>query len=270
MTNTPTERVRRSPGFGAALTSEWRKFWALPANRNVLAATAAVTVGVSILIVLFGGGSTLAKVQSEGKYDVIFFGGIFGVWAFIYLGANFIASEFRAGMADYTFVATPKRSRVMIAKMLIVGGLGLGIGILISLVDVALTQGALAIGGFPTLKLEDPALVRPILLYIGVGMCLQGTIGGLLAVLVRNAFGALVLTILLSFLPVTLAKFFGSAYGHVVPRWTTGALIESISGVATPGSDGYLPTSLALLGAAMWVSLIGFVAINRVLRTDAR
>lgn len=259
-----------SPGFGSALASEWRKFWALPVTRTVLLATVGVTVGVSVLVVLFGGGSNLAEVQRTGKYDAIFFGAVLGVWAFIFLGANFVAVEFRAGMADYTFVATPRRARVIISKILIVGGLGLVVGLLISLIDVALTQGALVVAGYPTLRLDDPALVRPILFYIGVGMCMQGILGSLLAVLVRNAFGAMVLTILLTLLPIMFAQFFGAAYTSAVPRWTPGALVESISGVAGPHSDGYLPLPLALLGAALWVGVIGSAAIARVSRGDAR
>jgi hypothetical protein len=259
-----------SPGFGSTLAAEWRKFWALPVSRTVLLSTVGVTVGVSVLVVLFGGGSNLAEVQRQGKYDAIFFGAVLGVWAFIFLGANFVACEFRAGMADYTFVATPRRSRVIISKILIISGLGLVVGLLISLVDVALTQGALAVTGYPTLRLDDPALVRPILLYIGVGMSLQGILGCMLAVLVRNAFGAMVLTILLTLIPIMFAQFFGATYTSIVPRWTPGALVESLSGVAGPHSDANLPLPLALLGAAVWVGVIGCAAITRVVRSDAR
>lgn len=268
---TPNDTARAgSPGLGTALGAEWRKFWALPVTRTVLAATIAVTVGLSVLIVLFGGGDNLAQVQRDEKYDAIFFSAIFGVWAVIYLGANFVASEFRTGMADYTFVAIPRRSRVLLAKILILGGLGLVLGALISVVDVALTQGALALAGLPTLRLDDPAMVRPILLYIGVGMCFQGILGSLLAVLVRNAFGAVALTILLSLLPILFAKFFGPGYTHSVPRWTPGAIVESLSGVAKVGSDGYLPTWLALVGAIAWTALFLAGALIRLVRADAR
>jgi len=109
-----------------------------------------------------------------------------------------------------------------------------------------------------------------VLLYIGVGMGLQGILGGLLAVLVRNAFGAVALTILLNLLPVVFAKFFGEAYTRTVPRWTPGAIVESVSGVAKPGSDGYLPISLAVLGAAIWIGVLLALALIRLLRGDAR
>ncbi|MBV9315165.1 MAG: hypothetical protein JO100_15875 [Pseudonocardia sp.] len=260
----------KAPGFVDTLASEWRKFWALPASRNVLFVTIAITVGVSALITLFSNGADLAAQQTKGEYNVILFGGLLGVWSYIFLGANFVASEFRTGMLDYTFVATPRRTRVLVSKILIIGVIGLVVGVLISMVNAAMTQSALAISGYPTLNLHDPRLLRAVLLYIAVGMCLDGIVGCLLAVLVRNAVGALVLTILLIILPPMFSQFLGKAYNHTVPRWSLGALQESIAGISKPTTDAYLPTSLALLGAAIWVTVLGIAAIIYLRRADAR
>lgn len=257
-------------GFTPALVSEWRKFRALSTTRVVLGVAVALSLGVSALIVLFGGGHNAADVQADGRYDVIFFGSGLGVWAFVFLSAHFVAVEFRAGLGERTFVATPRRTRVLLAKLAVLVGVGLLGGCVLSALNVALTQGVLGLGGHPTLDLTDPGLLRPALLYIGLSMAVQGVLAALIAVIVRHAFGALIVTIMLTALPVTLAEFFGRAYADVVPRWVAGAAVESLSGVSEPGSPGYLPPGPALLAVALWLAAAGAVSLHRLHHRDIR
>lgn len=252
----------------AVRASEWRKLWSLRSTPVILGVVVALTLGISWAIVVFAGVNA-AQAQQDGTYAVIFFGSSLGVWAFAVLAAEFVTTEFR-GAADHTFVATPRRSRVLLAKSLIVAGLGLVVGPVVSVATVVVTQGGLALGGFPTLQLDDPGLWRAVLVYVGLNMAVQRVLAALVAVLVRNAFGAVVVVLMLSALPPSLAESFGPAFTELVPRWIPGAAVESVAGLSQVGSAGYLALPAALLAVAIWIGLFAAVSFPRLDRADAR
>jgi ABC-2 type transport system permease protein len=270
MTTHTGTSTRRGVAPTAALRAEWRKFRSLSSTRTVLAVTVVLSLGVSALIVLFGGGANAADVQRDGQYDVIFFGAGLGVWAFAFLSAQFVTTEFRTGLGERTFIATPRRARVLVAKLVVLAGVGFVVGVVLSVLNVGLTQGVLGLGGHPTLDLTDPGLLRAVLLYVGLSMAVQGTLAALVAVVLRHPFGAFVVTIMMTALPVELAEFFGEPYAGIVPRWVPGAAAESLSGVAEPGSPGYLPLGLAVLDIAVWIAVVGALAVHRLRHRDVR
>ncbi|XKK39541.1 hypothetical protein HFP72_00865 [Nocardiopsis sp. ARC36] len=98
---------RRPPGFAAALRSEWYKFWALPSNRTILVVAVALTLGITLLMAVFGDTAAMAREQEDGRYSVIFFGSTLGVWVLAALAANVVASEHRNGTVALTLAATP-------------------------------------------------------------------------------------------------------------------------------------------------------------------
>jgi ABC-2 type transport system permease protein len=259
------------PGFGATVASEWAKLWSVRSTYIQLAVMLVLTVGLSGVMSFFGSSGDLAAAQADGIYNVIFFGSTLGVWVFTYLGASFVATEFTGKVAEYSFVATPRRGRLLAAKMLIIAGVGLGSGLVISLANVVLTQSALASAGYRTLDLSDPGLWRSMLVFIALSMCVQGVLGGLVAVLVRNSFGALAIVALgINALPITLAQFLGEAYRTTVPRLMPGAAVESAAGLSPPTSDGYLPLGVALLVIALWLAVAAALAYRKLVRSDAR
>jgi ABC-2 type transport system permease protein len=262
---------QRVPGFGATVASEWAKLWSVRSTYVMFSLMVLLTVGISSVMAFFGSAGDLAREQEDGIYNVIFFGSTLGVWVFMYLAANFVAVEFTGKVAEYSFVATPRRGRLLAAKMLIIAGIGLVSGLLISLANVALTQSALAAGGFRTLDLADPGLWHSMLVFVALSMCVQGVLGGLVAVLVRNAFGALAIVALgINALPITLAQFLGETYRTTVPRFMPGAAVESAAGLSTPSSDGYLPLGVALIVIAIWIIAAAAVAYRKLVRSDAR
>ncbi|MFC4565301.1 hypothetical protein ACFO4E_25890 [Nocardiopsis mangrovi] len=259
----------RPPGFGAALRSEWRKFRALPSNRAILAATAAMTVGITVLMCVFGDTAALAREQAEGEYSVAFFGSYFGIWGFSALAANVVAAEYRCGMISHTLAATPRRWRVLAAKLVIIAVLAFATGVAISFAGFGITQGVLASAGERALDLGAPGMLRAVLLFVPVSMLAQSVLTACTAVLVRSAPAAVVLVIALGTLPVVLARFLDPWWGDTVPRYMAGAAAESVAGLAVPGTPGYLPTLPAVLVIAVWLAVFTAVALTRFARRDA-
>jgi hypothetical protein len=266
----PTARPAGKPGFGSTLASEWSKLWSLPFTFKTIAIVLLLTFGVSVGIIFFGGGAQVAPEQADGKYSVLFFGSGLGTWAFVFLTSGFMSTEFRSGMVDYTFITTPKRLNVLWAKLLVVAGLGFVGGAVTSLVTVGIAQATLLAAGFAPLQLADPGLHRAVLLYVGLGWAVQGLLGALAAVFIRHNFGSWALAVGVSVLPVAFADVFGDFYAQNIPRWTPGAAVESLAGLATPDSDGYLPLPMAALSVAAWLCLFGIFAVRRLVRGDAR
>jgi ABC-2 type transport system permease protein len=259
-----------APTFGDVLRSEWDKLWAVRSTWTLFGVLLLLTIGLSAVLAFFGSSGDLAESQAEGEYNVIFFSATLGVWIYTFIAATMVATEYSNRTGQYTFVATPRRGRVLNAKMLIIGGLGLLIGLTVALTNVALTQTALVAGGFTTLDLGDPAFWRAVLTYVPLSMFVQAMLGGLAALLTRNAFGALALVILLNAIPVTLAQFLGEAYRETVPRFMPGAAVESIAGLSPSTSDGYLPLGVAIVVVALWVGLGWVLAGRRMVRGDVR
>lgn len=251
------------PTLWATIASEWTKLWSVPSTLGLIIVTGVLTIGITALITLFGGGDTLSAQQGESRYQIIFYGSSLGVFAFAFLAAGFMANEYRTGMIGYTLTATNRPWRVLASKLIIIGLLGFVSGLVISLINFAITQGTLTAAGYAALSLSDPALLRAVLLFTGLGMAVQGLLSCMLTVVFRNATAAVITIIMVNTLPVVTAQFLGQTYATTVPKFLPGALLESVSGLSIPGSAGFLPAPLAVLALIAWlgVFLIGSVTI---------
>ncbi|XVQ06754.1 hypothetical protein ACQP1W_29385 [Spirillospora sp. CA-255316] len=264
-----TEQAGTVPGPVHALLGEWRKMRALRSNPIGVAVILLVSVGVGGFMTLVGDAPSITDARAENQYAVIFYSSGLTTWVFAYLAASFVAAEFH-GLGRSTFVATARRSRVLASKFVLLGAGGLIVGVAASVMTVAVTQGLLAFRGFPPLDLADPGLVRAVVILVGASMAVQGLLAAGFAVLVRSAAGAVVITGLISLVPVSVAPFLGEWYSANIPRWLPGAAVESLAGVAAPGSYGYLPWPLALACAIAWIGALCTIAAVRMPRMDIR
>jgi ABC-2 type transport system permease protein len=227
-----------------------------------------ISVGVGVFMTLIGDSSTLADAQAESEYAVIFYSSGLRTWAFVYLAASFVAIEFH-GIGQSTFVATARRTRVLTAKLVLIGVGGLVVGLIASVTTAAVTQGMLALQGYEPLDLSDPGLIRAVAVLVGASMAVQGLIGAAFAVLTRSAVAGVVITGLISLVPVSMATFMGEWYSEHIPRWLPGAAVESLAGAA-PESYGYLPLPLAATAVIAWLAVVLTAAFLRLPRMDIR
>jgi hypothetical protein len=233
--------------------------------RAVLVISIGLSVGITALLTAFGGGDVLAArqaVDGGGRYEILFFGAFFGVWAYVFFAAGFTASEFKNGMINYTFAATASRGRVLLAKSIIVAAGGLIIGIVTSAINFALTQGVLGLTGHPVLSLTEPGLLRTMLVFIPAQLVIWGLLALLLGAAVRSTTPTVLGLFLGSLLPVVLAQFLPPIWGETVPRWMPGALIESLAGLSEPGTPGYLPLVPAVITSVGWVAVFALVGLR--------
>ena len=197
---------RESPsraGLRLALRGEWTKFWSVRSTKWTLIALAVVTFGLCYL-------STSALRGDAHAADPIvrvLVGFNFGQFAVGVLGALFLSSEFSTGQIRSTIAVMPRRSVVLAAKAIVMGGVGLVLGEALAFSTFVLGHLILS-GDAVQVSLSQPGVLR-VLFESGVDLALMGLIGLGIAALVRTTAASisiftsimLVLTVVLFALP---------------------------------------------------------------------
>ena len=76
-----------------------------------------------------GSGDMAPYVPDVDPMQVSFYGSLFGLLMVIALGTQFITVEYRRGMIRWTLIASPRRSRVLAAKAIVIGAVAFVVGL---------------------------------------------------------------------------------------------------------------------------------------------
>lgn len=253
---TPTRRTIRSELIKLRTT---RMSWGL-----LLALAGVVTLNVLPSALLAGrslGGdapTTPALDEIAGLTAVYGAGYQSGYLIMLVLGVLIGAADLRHGTATQTFLATPRRGRVIAAKMVVAAIAGMLYGLvaqgttLLAAAPVVIARGA-------DLRLGDATVLRSLLLGIG-GIALWGVIGVALGVLLRNQVAAILVAILYIFVgDLLLAGALSLSDLHAVVPYTpnnaSAALVQGFT-----GSDllAWWAGLLVLLGYGVLIALLGW------------
>jgi hypothetical protein len=143
------------------------------------------------------------------------------------LGALLSTNEFRHGTANSTFVVTPKRERVIAAKLFV----GLVVGIVGALLYIAVNAGlGMAILSNRGINIDAHQAVNGYV-GVGVGLVLGCLFGVALGALLRNQILTVVTGMVIFLLAGTAALFIGNDVGQYFP----GESLLALQG--TPGAD---------------------------------
>jgi ABC-type transport system involved in multi-copper enzyme maturation permease subunit len=138
-------------------------------------------------------------------------GVVIGYIALAVLSALFMTGEFRRGIARTTFTASPRRSRVLTAKAIVIGLVAFVAGVVAAAVSVLLGLPILRNNGFgppgyPNLSLTDAPVARAV---VGTGLLLAllAVLALALGALVRRTAWAISLVVGLVILPFVIGPF---------------------------------------------------------------
>jgi ABC-2 type transport system permease protein len=223
------------------------KLTALRSTLAALVALVAATVGLSLLL---AGGAKAPADPMEIVLSGVYFGQIAAAW----LGVSAIGAEYSTGMIVATFLATPRRERVLAGKAAVVGALVLAAGLLATVTAFLLGR-----------SLVDAELaVRPIA-GSAVYMALVALLGLALGVLVRGTNAAMSVVTAILFLPTIAISLLPGETGLQVARFCpmfAGLAIQRT--VQQPDSIPIAPIAgLALFAAYTAVALIAAGAVIR-------
>lgn len=224
-----------------ALRSEWLKL--------VTVRTTWYLLGAMVLIEGLAAGlaTSLGDIEDLRKGNVsTFIIGTHLATVFMFtLGALLSTNEYRHGTANSTFVVTPRRERVILAKLAV----GLAVGIVGALLYIATHAGI----GLSILSSRgvgvDSDLVVDGYVGVGVGLVLGCLFGVALGSLLRNQVLTIIVGLVLFLLAGTVALFIGTDVGQYFPGEALLALQN------TPSVDLLSQTSGGLVLAGYCVAL---------------
>ena len=226
-----------------ALRSEWLKL--------VSVRTTWALLGTMVLLEGLAAGllTGLADVEDLRRRDIatIAIGTKVAIVFMFTLGALLATNEFRHGTANSTFVVTPRRERVIAAKLAV----GLVIGIVGALLYIAVNAGlGLSILSSRGIDVDADIAVNTYV-GVGVGLVLGCLFGVALGALLRNQILTVVVGMVIFLLAGTAALFIGDDVGRYFP----GESLLALQG--TPGTEETLlsQTEGGLLLAAYCIVL---------------
>jgi ABC-type transport system involved in multi-copper enzyme maturation permease subunit len=162
----------------------------------------------------------------DGQLKVVGWGTSIGALFAALLGAMSITGEIRYGTIRPTFLATPRRERVIAAKLVATALTGVGVGLLAQTLAAGLEAAGLAVRGIP-IQLGAGDYLQLLAGGAGAG-ALFASIGVGIGALVRQQVGAVVgLTIWLILIETTLIGNVPSA-GKFAPGAAAGAIAGAI------------------------------------------
>ena len=172
------------------------------------------------------------------------------------LGILMLTQEFRFGTATPSFLVTPRRSRVLVAKLLAVALTGVAFALLSALVALVAGWGFISLRGG---ALRFDGTVAEVLLGVVVVVVLYGPIGIGIGALVRNQIAAIVLSLAWFFVIEQLLIALLPSVGRWTPGGATNAVLQ-LGAVPGAGGSDLLPVWAGialLLGYAAAFSAIG-------------
>lgn len=200
--------------FTATLASEWTKLVTVRSTWITLALSLVVSTGITALVSWATGWSWGDLSSSDqAEFDPILsslIGSIFGVILFIVLGVNLVASEYSSGMIRQTMTVTPRRGRVLLAKVIVVSAVAVVAGVVVNVATFLAGQAVFAAYDVPTASLTDGDAFRSVVLGIGLTSPVLPILGICMAFLFRSAAIAITVVLAIIFMP--------SFFGPLIPR----------------------------------------------------
>jgi ABC-2 type transport system permease protein len=171
------------------------------------------------------------------------------------LGILALTQEFRFGTATPSFLVTPRRERVLLAKLAAMSLTGLVFAVISAVVALVVALSLLALRGDP---ITWGSNVVEVLLGVGLVMLLYGPIGVAVGALVRNQIAAVVGALAWTFVAEQLLVALLPSVGRWTPGGAANAVLQ-LGDVATTRGE-LLPVwggALVLIGYAVVLAALG-------------
>jgi ABC-type transport system involved in multi-copper enzyme maturation permease subunit len=224
------------------------------------------------------GSGDIAPAVGVGDDDRNALTGVFiGLIALIVLGVVFITGEYRRGLIQTTFTASPRRGRVLAAKAVVIAAVAFVVGAAAAAISIPFGNHILRVNGNYVYPASTLTQLR-VILGTGALLGLASVLALALGTALRRGAGAVTATIALIVLPYVLA--FASALPASASEWLmritpaaafavqqTVPQYHQVSYLYAP-SEGFYPLSPAVgLGVLGAYTLVALLVARHLLRT---
>ncbi|MGE0227616.1 MAG: ABC transporter permease subunit [Dehalococcoidia bacterium] len=207
---TATERMN----FMNTLASEWMKLTTLRSTYLTLGLGSVLSIAMSALVCLAIGNTFDGwPAERQAQFAPILMsmsGTVVMLIALTVFGVLVASGEYSSGMMRLTLTATPRRARVLVAKLALVTGVTSIVGFVTSVSMFLAGQAVLGSYGIPVADLGDADAQRFV---FGLGLMspLFPVLGAALGMILRSTPGAITASLGLLWLP--------QVFGEVLPSW---------------------------------------------------
>lgn len=258
----------RPASFSNTLASEWSKLATLRSTHLTLALGLVLSIATTALVSLAIGATT---TESPGDFDPVLWslvGNIFALIIYSVFGVLAVSREYSSGMIRLTLTATPNRSRVLFAKLILVSLIILVFGLITTVGMFLVGQAVLGAYGMPTADLGDADAWR-MALGVGATMPFFPIIGLALGVVLRSTAGAITTVLGLLWLPTIFEGLLPIWWRQNVISLLPGSAVDSFTIAHLVDSPSYSdPVVGAAIAGAWLVAAVG-AAYIAFLRRDA-
>ncbi len=221
-----TARLSRRPyNYLDAVRSEWTKFRSVRSTYWTFFVAALLGIGLSALIcaisashyhtdpqVRFGWDPTDRSIRSLELAQL----------AFAVLGVLVVTSEYSTGMIRTSLAAVPRRTRMMTAKLLVLGAAAVIVGEAIAFAAFSLGQ-ALIHGKAPSASLHQHLVLR-VVIGAGLYLTLIAIMGGAFAIILRHAAAGIAVVVAMLFIVPGVVFALPASWSQPIEKyWPTNA-----------------------------------------------
>jgi len=243
----------------ALIAAEWLKLRTTRLLWGLIPGAVALSIAAVLGAVLSAEGAGVDLETSAGVNRALHVTGT-GSILVLALGVIMSAGEYRTQTATDTFLTTPKRHHVTIAKLAVAATIGTGFGIASAAAALITSHLAYTIEGatFPVDDTEVWTTLAGAVIYAGLFAVLGVAIGGL----IRNQ----VIAIVAAFAWILVIENIAISLSTSIAQWLPGAAGQAI--VRTPDRD-LLPPAAATAVLAAYGVAIAAIGIAAATRRDA-
>ena len=254
--------------FWDTLSSEWSKLTSLRFTQITLGAGLALSFGTAAIASVALGSTETKWPEDLHPATFSMVGNIFSLIIYSVFGVMVMAGEYSSGMIRLTLTATPRRGRVFLAKLILVGLIVLVFGLLTTVGMFLITQAILGAYGMPLAGLGD-ADTRGLVLGLGAAMPFFPIIGLALAALLRNTAGAITAVLGFLWLPQIFGAFLPMWWRENIVSLLPGSAMDSLTIGHIESSPDYSDPAVAAVIATVWLVAIVGAAYLKFVRSDA-
>ena len=258
----------RPSSFANSLASEWSKLATLRSTYLTLGLGFVLSIATTALVCL-----ALGSTQDDWSADfspvtTSMVGNIWALIVYAVFGVLVMSREYSGGLIRLTLSATPRRGRVLAAKLLLVGLITFVFGLLTTVGMFLVGQAVLGAYGMPSTDLGD-ADARRMVLGLGAVMPFFPIVGLALGILLRSTAGAITAVLGLLWLP--------EVFGEFLPTWLQENILSLLPSNAMdsvtlahiePSASNVDPVVGVVIAGAWLVAVVGAAYVTLV-RRDA-
>jgi ABC-type transport system involved in multi-copper enzyme maturation permease subunit len=262
----------RSAGFLDTLASEWVKLTTLRSIYITLAIGVFLSIAMTGLVAIAIGNTWDSwPAARQEKFEPILMtmaGNVAALIAFSVFGVLAVGGEYANGMIRLTLTATPKRRRVIFAKLILVFGITFVLGIVTTVGMFLVGQAVLASYEVPVPSLGDTDALR-LVLGLGAMMPFFALVGVALGVILRSTAAAITTVLGIVWLPQSVGVLLPTSWQEHVLSLLPGAAVDSVTVAHLAESPMYSEPVVGAVVATAWLVAFLGAAYLALTRRDA-